>query len=117
MFSPPLKYVNSVPSLKAHDRVQIKDVQLDGHQINKDVTIIGRIGGTGDIQLPKGTISAKHAELRFKNGQFEIGDAASTNGTYVYHGALRHKLTLGERVALINGNRIVFADYDTFLTW
>jgi pilus assembly protein CpaF len=49
---------------------------------DKDDVSIGRVSGN-DIVLPKGNVSKRHSRLSLRNGQIEIADLKSTNGTYV----------------------------------
>src|SRR5262245_4326922 len=49
---------------------------------DKDEVLIGRVSGN-DIVLPKGNVSKRHSKLALRNGQIEISDLKSTNGTYV----------------------------------
>lgn len=49
---------------------------------DKDEITIGRVSGN-DIVLPKGNVSKRHSRLLLRNGQMEISDLKSTNGTYV----------------------------------
>ncbi|HYH28302.1 MAG TPA: FHA domain-containing protein [Actinomycetota bacterium] len=50
--------------------------------IDKDVTTAGR-HPESDIFLDDVTVSRRHAEVRRKDGRFEIHDMGSLNGTYV----------------------------------
>ena len=49
---------------------------------DKDEITIGRVSGN-DIVLAKGNVSKRHSKLSLRNGQMEISDLKSTNGTYV----------------------------------
>lgn len=44
---------------------------------------MGRSSGS-DMVLDYRTVSARHASIRFKNGQFIFNDAGSSNGSYLY---------------------------------
>ena len=50
--------------------------------------LLGRSSGS-DMVLDYRTVSARHASIRFKNGEFIFTDAGSSNGSYLY---LRHLL-------------------------
>lgn len=52
--------------------------------------LLGRSSGS-DMVLDYRTVSARHASIRFKNGQFIFTDAGSSNGSYLY---LRRPLEL-----------------------
>lgn len=53
------------------------------HSPGKRVWTVGRTAGS-DLMIPVRTISAKHAAFRFdRNGQLEIQDRNSLNGTFV----------------------------------
>jgi hypothetical protein len=45
--------------------------------------LLGRSSGS-DMVLDYRTVSARHATIRFKNGEFIFTDAASSNGSYLY---------------------------------
>ncbi|HEY2900754.1 MAG TPA: ATPase, T2SS/T4P/T4SS family [Polyangia bacterium] len=49
---------------------------------DKDEVSIGRVSGN-DIVLPKGNISKRHSRLVSKDGELELVDLKSTNGTYL----------------------------------
>jgi pSer/pThr/pTyr-binding forkhead associated (FHA) protein len=53
-----------------------------GYRIKKTPTLIGRT--TGDLIIPDGRVSGKHAQLDILGpGQYSLKDLASTNGTLV----------------------------------
>jgi hypothetical protein len=52
--------------------------------------LLGRSSGS-DMVLDYRTVSARHAAIRFKNGEFIFADAGSSNGSYLY---LRRPLEL-----------------------
>jgi pSer/pThr/pTyr-binding forkhead associated (FHA) protein len=52
--------------------------------------LLGRSSGS-DMVLDYRTVSARHAAIRFKNGEFSFTDAGSSNGSYLY---LRRPLEL-----------------------
>jgi hypothetical protein len=45
--------------------------------------LLGRSSGS-DMVLDYRTVSARHASIRFKNGEFVFMDASSSNGSYLY---------------------------------
>jgi len=45
--------------------------------------LLGRSSGS-DMVLDYRTVSARHASIRFKNGEFVFTDAGSSNGSYLY---------------------------------
>lgn len=45
--------------------------------------LLGRSSGS-DMVLDYRTVSARHATIRFKNGEFIFNDAGSSNGSYLY---------------------------------
>lgn len=45
--------------------------------------LLGRSSGS-DMVLDYRTVSARHANIRFKNGEFIFSDAGSSNGSYLY---------------------------------
>jgi pSer/pThr/pTyr-binding forkhead associated (FHA) protein len=66
--------------------------------IDKDVTTAGR-HPESDIFLDDVTVSRRHAEVRRKDGRFEIHDLGSLNGTYVNRDRV-------ESTQLANGDEI-----------
>lgn len=71
------------------------------HPIRPGVNSIGR---EGDIMLPDGKVSRRHAQITSDNGALVIEDLGSTNGTKV-DGA---KVNPGDRVTLKGGEKISF---------
>lgn len=61
----------------------------DGRNANRPL-LLGRSSGS-DMVLDYRTVSARHASIRFKNGEFIFTDAGSSNGSYLY---LRRPLEL-----------------------
>lgn len=61
----------------------------DGRNGNRPL-LLGRSSGS-DMVLDYRTVSARHAAIRFKNGEFIFTDAGSSNGSYLY---LRRPLEL-----------------------
>lgn len=58
--------------------------------------LLGRSSGS-DMVLDYRTVSARHAAIRFKNGEFIFTDAGSSNGSYLY---LRRPLELSSSQAV-----------------
>jgi len=54
----------------------------DGNNGNRPL-LLGRSSGS-DMVLDYRTVSARHASIRFKNGEFVFTDAGSSNGSYLY---------------------------------
>lgn len=61
----------------------------DGRNATRPL-LLGRSSGS-DMVLDYRTVSARHASIRFKNGEFIFTDAGSSNGSYLY---LRRPLEL-----------------------
>jgi RING-variant domain/FHA domain len=61
----------------------------DGRNATRPL-MLGRSSGS-DMVLDYRTVSARHAAIRFKNGEFVFTDAGSSNGSYLY---LRRPLQL-----------------------
>jgi hypothetical protein len=61
----------------------------DGRNATRPL-LLGRSSGS-DMVLDYRTVSARHASIRFKNGEFIFTDAGSSNGSYLY---LRRPLML-----------------------
>jgi len=57
-------------------------LKADGKNATRPLQL-GRSSGS-DMVLDYRTVSARHATVRFKNGQFIFTDAASSNGSYLY---------------------------------
>jgi len=57
-------------------------LKADGKNASRPLQL-GRSSGS-DMVLDYRTVSARHATVRFKNGQFIFTDAASSNGSYLY---------------------------------
>ncbi len=70
-------------------------------------TVLGR-GAEANVQLPDTGVSRKHAELRLVDGQVELHDLGSTNGTRV-NGQRVTAVTLhdGDRV-LVGSTELIF---------
>jgi len=57
-------------------------LKADGKNASRPLQL-GRSSGS-DMVLDYRTVSARHATVRFKNGEFIFTDAASSNGSYLY---------------------------------
>lgn len=75
--------------------------------LDKSKTTIGR-AAQNEIVIPKSTVSNFHAIIQFVNGQFQIEDNQSTNGTYLADNRLPPK----EPVQLKHGDIVKFATFD-----
>lgn len=64
-------------------------MKADGKNATRPL-LLGRSSGS-DMVLDYRTVSARHASIRFKNGEFVFTDAGSSNGSYLY---LRRPLEL-----------------------
>lgn len=64
-------------------------IKPDGRNATRPL-LLGRSSGS-DMVLDYRTVSARHAAIRFKNGEFVFTDAGSSNGSYLY---LRRPLEL-----------------------
>jgi predicted component of type VI protein secretion system len=64
-------------------------MKADGRNATRPL-LLGRSSGS-DMVLDYRTVSARHAAIRFKNGEFIFTDAGSSNGSYLY---LRRPLEL-----------------------
>mmetsp|Transcript_17228 Transcript_17228/g.47720 ORF Transcript_17228/g.47720 Transcript_17228/m.47720 type:complete len:371 (-) Transcript_17228:418-1530(-) len=64
-------------------------MRQDGRNASRPL-LLGRSSGS-DMVLDYRTVSARHAAIRFKNGEFIFTDAGSSNGSYLY---LRRPLEL-----------------------
>lgn len=67
----------------------------DGRNATRPL-LLGRSSGS-DMVLDYRTVSARHAAIRFKNGEFVFTDAGSSNGSYLY---LRRPLELSPSQAV-----------------
>jgi hypothetical protein len=67
----------------------------DGRNATRPL-LLGRSSGS-DMVLDYRTVSARHAAIRFKNGEFIFTDAGSSNGSYLY---LRRPLELNPSQAV-----------------
>ena len=77
--------------------------------LDQPVTTVGR-DPNSDIVLDDVTVSPRHAEFRLENGEFQVVDVGSVNGTYVNREPV-------QSAALVNGDelqigkfRLVFHD-------
>jgi len=94
---------DKVPQAVLVDLGRITDKEV--HRINKRCTTIGRARSNDvDIRVGKNTVSALHAQIEYKNGNFYLTDLRSRNGTYLNQGDGR---ITGE-VCLKDGDVIIF---------
>jgi len=77
-----------------------RGVKISEYQVNGGVLTIGR-APNNDIQINNPGVSARHAQVVVKNGQFVLEDLNSRNGTYV-------NLDRVTRKVLQNGDTINF---------
>jgi pSer/pThr/pTyr-binding forkhead associated (FHA) protein len=57
-----------------------------------------------DSDDPEAKVSRRHARISLRDGQYQIEDLGSTNGTFVNRG---HRLTPGDRQPLKDGDEII----------
>lgn len=57
-------------------------MKADGKNVTRPL-LLGRSSGS-DMVLDYRTVSARHATIKFKNGEFIFTDAGSSNGSYLY---------------------------------
>ncbi len=69
---------------------------------------IGRDGTQCDIVLDDSTISKRHADVRYEDGQFVLYDLASTNGTFVNDHRVQRQGLLDGDVVRLGGVVFVF---------
>ncbi len=78
------------------------------YRINGNVTTIGRMSGEDiDMRIARNTISAPHAQIECRNGNFYLTDLRSRNGTYLNGG----KEKIISAVYLKDGDIITFDKY------
>lgn len=65
-------------SIHIHD----KDGEARRQTFDKFEITVGRVQGN-DLQLPRGSVSKRHARFAYRDGRFVVTDLKSTNGTYV----------------------------------
>ena len=75
--------------------------------INKNTVTIGRDPNT-DITIPKETVSALHATIRYRQNAFYLEDQRSSNFTRLNN----RKISPNQPVALKSGDRIAFDIYN-----
>jgi len=71
------------------------------HALRPGTTVVGR---EGDVSIPDGKVSRRHAQITNENGALAIEDLGSTNGTKVNG----DRLAPGERRSLSGGEKISF---------
>jgi pSer/pThr/pTyr-binding forkhead associated (FHA) protein len=104
----------SVPGGRVHATLVIergssagKQFPLSNHEAN-----IGRWDADGgvfpDVDLdsddPEAKVSRRHARISLRDGQYQIEDLGSTNGTFINRG---HRLAPGDRQPLKDGDEII----------
>ncbi len=99
---------------KAHATLVIERGNSAGKQFplsDKDANI-GRWDADGgvfpdvdlDVDDPEAKVSRRHARISLREGQYQIEDLGSTNGTFVNRG---HRLVPGNRHPLKDGDEII----------
>ncbi|RME87789.1 MAG: FHA domain-containing protein [Planctomycetota bacterium] len=88
-------------NLKPHLLIAYGD-NREVYEINQTLITIGR-EPSNDIVIPHHSISSRHAQLKFEQGQFLLEDLRSTNGTMV-NGTLIH------RQNLVSPSLVLFGD-------
>ena len=92
-----------------HVTINVTDKKM--HRIDKSAVRIGRTD-EADITIGKSTISARHAQIAYKDNAFYLMDLGSRNGTYL--GKTKQRIT--SEVQLKNDDFIYFEQYKfTFL--
>jgi len=71
-------------------------MRTDGRNASRPL-LLGRSSGS-DMVLDYRTVSARHASIKFKNGEFIFADAGSSNGSYLY---VRSPVELGSNGASV----------------
>jgi pSer/pThr/pTyr-binding forkhead associated (FHA) protein len=77
--------------------------------IRPGMNIVGR---EGDIALPDGRVSRRHAQISNEGGRISIQDLGSTNGTKVNGSAL----AAGQQQELVGGDKISFGGLEVLLS-
>ena len=81
------------------------------HLLARPVVCIGRDPSANDVVLPFDTVSARHAEIHFRDGFYFLRDLKSTNGTFV-DGRKISDLWEVREIRLEGGERIRFDTYE-----
>jgi hypothetical protein len=99
---------------RAHATLVIERGNSAGKQfpLSSKEANIGRWDADGgifpDVDLdsddPEAKVSRRHARISLREGQYQIEDMGSTNGTFVNRG---HRLTPGDRQPLKDGDEII----------
>jgi len=102
------------PGDRAHAMLVIERGNSAGKQfpLSNQEANIGRWDADGgvfpDVDLdsddPEAKVSRRHARISLRDGQYQIEDLGSTNGTFVNRG---HRLTPGDRQPLKDGDEII----------
>jgi pSer/pThr/pTyr-binding forkhead associated (FHA) protein/LysM repeat protein len=78
------------------------------YMINSKTTTIGRENGdNADIQIPENTVSAVHAQIRYRDDDFYLADLGSKNGTYLNE----EEEPIVSEVRLKSGDTIIFDQF------
>lgn len=78
------------------------------HMVNRKVMTIGRVKADDvDICIDENTVSATHAQIRYKDHNFYLTDLGSRNGTYLNDDNER----IVEEVRLTGGDVVAFDQY------
>jgi pSer/pThr/pTyr-binding forkhead associated (FHA) protein/LysM repeat protein len=78
------------------------------YKIDKAITTIGREKADNiDISVSENTISATHAQIKFRDGNFYITDLNSKNGTYLNNSEDR----INDEILIRGGDIITFDQY------
>ena len=78
------------------------------YMINSKMTTIGRANGdNADIQIPKDTVSAVHAQIRYSDNDFYLADVGSRNGTFLNE----EEEPIASEVRLKSGDIITFDQF------
>ncbi|HEX8371802.1 MAG TPA: FHA domain-containing protein [Chthoniobacterales bacterium] len=74
------------------------------HELTEDVTTIGRVSDN-TIHIDDGSVSSHHAQITLRDGQYELEDLDSTNGTRVND-------QRQSKIMLVHGMRVRFGQVD-----
>ncbi len=74
------------------------------YDVAMPVVTIGR-AEQSDIAIDDGTVSRQHAVIKLEDGQFQVYDVGSTNGTFVGETRVREPMTLEDGVIVRFGER------------
>ena len=77
--------------------------------VQKSVIEMGR-QPDNDLIISEPGISRNHAQLRYKDGQFEIHDLNSKNGTFVNGRRVMHQVVKSGDTVTLGGTPLLFID-------